>query len=257
MSNTKLERTIQDLAGKAEKYQDATNFEAKLATYTNSASSINSSVYGLKSRLTEMERLYAIYSEVFTPEDGPEDPEDIGGLVEDARDRARRVLDQTPDDYWELIDDGEIDDYKAKIQAAKSKTDETRQTLRDALNRRQNYWEDRVQTGRTVLTLMSDTDGAENLLADIKKFVSTKIWNDSNNITSLANEWQGIKRKLEDGTVADWDEFQSQHDLKHDTIDLLKRLAQDERVSFDELDQPIVDDMLGVDDLRNALEVTL
>jgi hypothetical protein len=204
-----------------------------------------------------MERLYAIYSEVFTPRNGPDDPEDIKGLVEDARDRARRVLDRTPDDYWELIDSGEINDYEGKVQGAKSDVDEARQNLRDALNRRQKYWQDRVETGRTVLTLMSDTGDAESLLADINQFVSSQIWDDSNSITSLDSEWQGIQRKLESGTVADWDEFRKQHDLSPDTIDILKRLAQGNRVSFDQLDSVVVDDMLSVDDLRNALEVTL
>lgn len=257
MSDTTLEGTVEDLGKKADEYQEATNFEARLAEYTSDASSAKSSIYGLQSRLEKMERLYAIYSEVFTPGDGPDDPEDIEGLVEDARNRALRVLERTPDDFWELIDSGEMDDYEGKVQAARGEADEARQTLRDALNRRQNYWEDRVKTGRTVLTLMSDTSEAERLLTDIERFVSNQIWDDSNSITSLNAEWQGIQRKLESGTVADWDEFRKEHDLSRDTIDLLKRLAQGERVSFDNLDRAVVDDMLGVDDLRNALEVTL
>jgi len=257
MSDTTLEGAIQNLKKKADRYQEATNFEAKLAEYTSDTSSAETSVYGLQSRLEEMERLYAIYSEVFTPEDGPDDPEDIEGLIEDARNRARRVLDRTPNDYWELIDDGEIDDFEGKVQSAKSEADEARQSLRDVLNRRQNYWEDRVETGRTVLTLMSNTGDAKRLLTDINQFVSSRIWDESSSITSLDSEWQGIQRKLESGTVADWDEFQKQHDLNHDTIELLKRLAQGNRVSFDDLDSVVVDDILGVDDLRKTLEVTL
>jgi len=257
MSDTTLEGAIQNLEKKADQYQQATNFEAKLTEYTSDASSAKSSVYGLQSRIEEMERFYAIYSEVFAPGDGPDDPEDIEGLVQDARNRARMALDRTPDDYWELIDGGETDDYESKVQTARSKVDKARQTLRDALNRRQNYWEERVETGRTVLTLMSDTGEAERLLNDIEQFVSNQIWDDSISITSLDAEWQGIQRKLESGTVADWDEFQKKHDLSRDTIDQLKRLAQGERVSFDDLDRGVVEDMLGVDDLRNALEVTL
>lgn len=257
MSNTTLEDAIQELRKKADEYQVATNFEAKFTRYTNDASSARSSVYKLQSRLEQMERLYAIYSQVFDPNEGPEDPEGIEGLVEDARNRARQVLDRTQDDYWELIDRGEIEDYEMKVQAARGEADEARRTLRDALNRQQNYWEDRVETGRTVLTLMSDTRDAEHLLNDIKRFVSDEIWNDSNSITSLEADWQGIQRKRESGTVADWDEFRREHDLSHNTIGLLKRLAQGERVSFDDLDRVVVDDMLGVEDLRNALEVTL
>lgn len=257
MSDTTLESATQQLIKKADEYQEATNFEAKLTEYTSDASSASRSVAKLQGRLERMERLYAIYSRVLDPDKGPDDPEDIDGIVKEARNRARQVLDQTPNDCWELIDSGEIKDYEAKVQAARSEADEARQTLRDALNRRQNYWEDRVETGRTVLTLMSDTRDAERLLSDIKRFVSSEMWDDSNSVTSLEADWQGIQRKLESGTVADWDEFRKEHDLNGDTIDLLKRLAQGERVSFDDLDRAVVDDMLGVKDLRNALEVTL
>lgn len=257
MNDSALDSTVRDLQEKADRYQEATNFEAKLAGYTSDVSSAQTSVYGLQNRLNEMERFYAIYSEVFEPEDGPDDPEDVEGIIEDARERAQRVLDRTPDDYWDLIDGGEIEDYEIKIQTAKSEAEDVRQTLRDVLNRRQSYWEDRAETGRTVLTLMSDTREAERLLSDIEDFVSDEIWDDSISITSLDAEWQGIQRKLESGTVADWEEFQKKHDLSRDSIDLLKRLAQGERVSFNDLDRGVVDDMLGVDDLRNALEVTL
>jgi flagellar biosynthesis chaperone FliJ len=257
MSDSALDSTVRELQEKADRYQEATNFEATLTGYTSDASSAQTSVYGLQSRLNEMERFYAIYSEVFTPEDGPDDPEDVEGIVEDARERARRVLDRTPDDYWELIDGGEIEDYETKIQTAKSEADDVRQTLRDVLNRRQSYWEDRAETGRTVLTLMSDTREAERLLSDIEDFVSDEIWDDSNSINSLQADWQGIQRKLNSGVVADWDEFQKRHDLSSDTVDLLKRLAQGESLSFDDFNRSMVEEVLAVDDLRNALEVTL
>jgi flagellar biosynthesis chaperone FliJ len=257
MSDTTLDETVQTLRQKADHYQEATNFEAKLGEYTNDASAAQTSVYGLQSRIEEMERFYAIYTEVFDPEAAPEDPEDIDGAVQEARTRARQVLDYTPDDYWRLLDSGEIEDYKTKVQTARSEVDDARQQLRDALNRRQSYWEDRIDTSRTVLTLMSDTREAEQLLSDIESFVQTKMWNDSNSVSALQADWQGIQRKLERDAVADWGEFRERHGLSRDTIDLLKRLAEGEAVSFDALDREIVDEMLGVDDLRDALEVTL
>lgn len=257
MTSSTVEGTISDLEKKADKYQEATNFEAKLAQYTNDASSVKKSVYTLQNRIEEMERLYAIHSEVFTPGDGPDNTEYIEGFVEKARDRARRVVDQTPDDYWKLIDSDEINDYEAKVQGASSEAAKARKTLRDALNQRQNYWEERVETGQTVLTLMSDTHEAERLLTDIDQFVTSEIWDESNSISFLKSEWERLQRNLTEGTVADWDEFRNQHDLSHDTIDVLKQLAQGNRVSFDDLNNKIVDDMLRVNDLRNALEVTL
>lgn len=249
MSNTALESAVQSLQQKADQYQEATNFEAKLTEYKGDASSAQSLVYGLKNRLEEMERFDAIYTDVFD--------EEALDVVDEARSKARRVLDRTDDDYWSLIDDGEIENYEAKTQSTRAKADEARQELRDELNKKQAHWENRVETGRTVLTLMPDNSEAEQLLSDIERFVTSEMWDDSNSISYLDSEWQGIQRKLEGGAVADWDEFQDRHDLDDDTISVLKRLVEGENVSFDDLDDDIVGEMLHVDELRSVLEVTL
>lgn len=249
MSNTALDDAVHNLEEKADQYQEATNFEAKLTEYTGAASSVQSSVYGLKTRLKEMERFAAIYTKVFD-----EEPLDI---VDEARSKSRRVLDRTDDDYWTLIDDGDIKDYEAKTQSARAKADDARQALREELNEKQAYWENRVETGRTVLALMPDNRDAEGLLSDIETFVTREMWDDSNDISYLDSEWQAIQRKLESGAVADWDEFQTRHDLDDETIQKLKRLVDGENVSFDDLNSDIVEEMLRVDELRSVLKVTL
>lgn len=249
MSETALESIVEDLEDKADRYQEATNFEAKLQEYTAAASSAQSSVYGLKSRLEQMERLNGIHNEVFGEKTPP--------TVEDARRQARQVLDRNADDYCSLIDDGKASEYEQKVQTAKSKADNARQNLRDSLNAKQADWEDRVDTGRRILSLMSDSQQSEQLLADVEMFVTQKMWDDSRSINSLKADWQGIQRKLDQGTVADWDEFQKRHGLSDDTIAILKRLAEGENVSFDDLDRSITGELLDVKDLRNVLEVTL
>lgn len=249
MSNTALDDAVHNLEQKADQYQEATNFEAKLTEYTGAASSVQSSIYGLKTRLEEMERFAAIYTKVFD-----EEPLDV---VDEARSKSRRVLDQTDDDYWTLIDDGEIENYEAKTQSARAKADEARQRLRDELNKKQAYWENRVETGRTVLALMPDDRDAENLWSDIGKFVKSEMWDDSNSISYLDSEWQGIQRKLESGAGVTWDEFQKRHNLDDSTIQRLKRLVDGENISFDDLNSEIVEEMLRVDELRSVLKVTL
>ena len=65
MPKTTLDTTAQELRRKSDRYQEAVNFEAKLQEYTSDASSVQRSLYGLKSRLEQMERLNSIYTRVF------------------------------------------------------------------------------------------------------------------------------------------------------------------------------------------------
>jgi len=249
MPNTTLDATTQELRRKADRYQEAVNFEAKLQEYKGDASSVRTSIYGLQSRIEQMERLNSIYTQVF----GHETP----GVVKDARGHARQVLDRDEDDYWQIIDEGRADQYDAKVQTAKSKADGARQTLRDALNDEQTHWEDRVESARHIQTLMADSREAERLLDDIKGFVTDRMWDGSTSISTLQSEWQALERKRESGVMADWEEFQHRHGLSDETISKLKQLSEGQDVSLASLDRSVVAELYGVDDLRNALSLTL
>lgn len=246
--SSNLETTVETLRSKADEYQEATNFEAKLKEHTGSASSLKTSLVGLRNRMQAVERLNDIYTRVFDHE--------TPGEVEDARRQARQVLDRTADDYWKLIDDGRTDQYTAKVQTAKSEADKARTHLRTKLNELQTEWQSDVQAARRIQTLMPSSQESSRLLDDIEAFLANRMWDDSADVTSLQGEWQGLERGWNDGVVG-WDELQSQYGLSDDTIDHLKELARGENVSFRDLDRDVVTELLSVDEFRNVLEVTL
>ena len=246
--SSNLEKTVESLRSKAGDYQEATNFEAKLKEHTGTASSVETSLVGLRNRIEEVERLNNIYTQVFD--------RDTPGAVKDARHQARQVLDRTADDYWELIDDGRSEQYTAKIQTAKSEADDARNLLRTELNDLQTAWRSDVQAARRIQTLMPDSRESSRLLGEIETFVNTRMWNDSADVTSLQAEWQGLERKWNEGVVS-WDELQDRYGLSDDTISLLKKLARGENVPFRELNGDMVEELLNVDEFRDVLEVTL
>ena len=249
MANTTLEATVQDLREGADDYQAATNFEAKLQQYTNSASSLQISLQGLKNRLEGMEQYNGVYTEVF----GHDTPNE----VDIARSRAQGVLEQTEEEYWQLIKEGEVDGYKSKVQNARSKADKAREHLRDGLNQERDQWVDRIRAARQIQPLMADSRDADRLLDDIEGFVTKRMWEDDARISTLQSEWQALQRKRESGVVVDWEEFQDRYGLDDGTITILERLASGDEISFEELDERVVDDMLSASELRNALKVTL
>lgn len=246
--SSNLETTVESLRSKADDYQEATNFEAKLQEHTGNASSMETSLVGLRNRMHEVERLNAIYTRVFG--------RDTPGSVEDARHQARLVIDRTADDYWELIDDGRSEQYKSKVQTAKSKADDAQNLLRTELNEIQAEWRSDVQAARRIQTLMPDSRESSRLLGEIEEFVDTRIWDDSADVTTLQAEWQGIEKGWDDGVVS-WDELEAQYGLSNDTIDLLKELARGENVPFRDLESSVVAEILDVDEFRDVLEVTL
>ena len=246
--SSNLDTTVDSLRSKADDYQEATKFEAKLQEHTGTASSLRTSLVGLRNRMQEVERLNDIYTRVFG--------HDTPGAVEDARHQARQVIDRTADDYWDLIEVDRSDQYTAKVQTAKSKADDARNHLRTKLNKIQADWRSDVQAARRIQTLMPDSRESSRLLGEIEEFVDNRMWDDSSDVTSLQAEWQGIEKGWNDGVVS-WEELQGQYRLSDDTIDLLKDLARGENVPFRDLDGDAVEELLNVDEFRDVLEVTL
>lgn len=246
--SSNLEKTVKALRSEADDYQEATNFEAKLQEHTGNASSLETSLVGLRNRMEEVERLNDIYTRVFG--------RDTPGTVEDARHQARQVIDRTADDYWGLINNDRSEQYTAKVQTAKSDADDARNLLRTKLNELQANWRSDVQAARRIQTLMPDSRESSRLLNDIEEFVGNRMWDDSAGVNSLQAEWQGLEQKW-DGGVVSWDELQDQYGLSDNTIDLLKELARGKNVAFRNLDGDVVEELLDVDEFRDVLEVTL
>lgn len=246
--SSNLEATVEELRSKADDYQQATNFEAQLQAYTGNVSSLETSLVGLRNRMEEVERLNDIYTRVFG--------HDTPGAVEDARHKTRQVLDRTAKDYWELVDNDRVEQYKSRVQTAKSEADDARNHLRTELNELQADWRSDIQAARRIQTLMPNDREASRLLDNIEEFVGNRMWDDSASVNSLQARWQGLEQKWNDGVVG-WDELQDRYNLSDDTIDLLKILARGENVPFRELDGDVVEELLDVDEFRDVLEVTL
>ncbi|MFC6975902.1 hypothetical protein ACFQL1_16335 [Halomicroarcula sp. GCM10025709] len=204
MPGSSLENTISSLESKADDYQTAVNFEAKLQEYKNDASSLQTSLHGLQTRLQEAERFNTIYTEAFGY-DSPSyrTPETLN----EARRQSRRVLDKSEEDYWELIDEDRADEHEAEIQTARSSINSARQELRSKLNDEQQKWETRVQSARHIQRLMSESRDTETLLTDVETFVQDTMWDDDQSPSSLKTEWRALHKKWTSGVVVDWSEL--------------------------------------------------
>ena len=243
-----LKGKIKAIEAKTDEYETATNFEAKKQQYINGLSSIRKSLAALERTVQSMEFVVGVLTRVFD--------EKPPSSVDTARRKAQQVIDRDEDDYYELVEEGRVDQYEQKIQQAQSNVDQARQAVQDQLREKQNTWETRVQSARSVQKLVDGSADTRKTLNDIESFVTRRMWDDSNSISSLASEWNGLQKQWEKGG-ADWDTFQQQNNLSDDTLALLKDLAKGNQIKLRRVSEQNAEELLSVDELQNAIKISL
>jgi chromosome segregation ATPase len=246
--STQLAARVEQIESKASNYETATQFEATLERYTNRLRSVTRSLASLEQDLYELEFHTAVLAEVVDPTG------DVPGAVNDARRSAQSVVEHDEDYYYELADQNRTDQYEQRVQEVRSEVSVAMNAVEDRLRDEERTWVERVNAARNVQKLFGQPQEAARTLDDIERFVSRKMWDSSNSITSLDSEWQGLRRSWRRVGV-DWSTVKDRHGLSDDAIDVLKQLAKGDSVRLGQLEDGVATDLLSVEKLHD--EVTL
>lgn len=249
-SQNDLQSTVDQIETKATEYEEVENYEAKKQQYLSSISSVNSSLGRLEARIAYLEFHVSLLTTVHE-EDLP-----VGGEVDVARQRARSVLQRDEDAFYELAVENREQDYKQKIQQAISRVNKAIEAVESELRDVQSEWEARVETARSVQTLVGESPEMSEILREIENFVSRTMWDESKDIGQLEARWNNLEKKFNEGEVG-WGTFQRNHGLSDETVSVLKDLADEGEVTFDKLDNTVASEMLSVDALRTAIKITI
>jgi hypothetical protein len=245
-----LESKIDAIDTKAANYETATNFEAKKQEYVNALSTIEKSLGRVERRLERMEFLDAVLVDVL------ETRRTSISEVEDARANVRSIVDYDADYYYELVDQNEKDPYEQRVQQTRSNVESAIDVLKSELREEEDKWLQRVDAARNVQRLFGDSRDMSTTFNDIETFVENRMWDDSESITTLQADWQGLKKSWE-RSGADWETFQKEYDLSNGTIALLKELAKGNEVKLERMDESTVSELFSVDDLQDVAKLTI
>lgn len=245
-----LEDKIDSIESKADRYETATNFEAKEQEYRSGLSSIESSLERLQRRVERMEFLNAVLLDVLKTR------QKTLTEVRDARDRALTIVDNEADEYYELVDEKNADSYKQRVQQTLTTVGKAVDALESELRQKETTWTNRVDAARNVQRLFGDSVDMTPTFNKIESFVTRRMKDDSESINTLKNEWQGLKKKWDKSGV-DWESFQDQYGLSNRSIEILKELAEGEELKLERLDESTMSELLSIDDLQDVAKITL
>lgn len=245
-----LETKVEAIESKALTYETATNFEAKKQEYLNELSSMESSLDVLAQRAERMEFLASVLVDVL------EARRSVPQEVEDARARVRSVIDYDADEYYRLVEQGDTEEYERPVQQAEATADDAVDVLEAQLRTEEDDWTERVNAAKDVQRLFGDSMDILNTLSEIELFVKRRMWDDSESVTALSANWQGLKKNWE-RSGADWETFQTEYGLSDRTIDILQELAMGSDIKLEQLDERTMSELLAVEDLQDVVKLTI
>lgn len=249
-STDSLSEQISAIDSKADRYETATNLEAKAQKYQNLLSSVEVELSRLQQWVEQMEFLSTVLVDVLEEQSTP--PLE----VEDARGRVQSVVDYDADYYYELVEQGDVKEYKSRVQQTQSNVEVAIDVLDSELRDVEDRWTQRVAAARNVQKLFGDSRDMSKTFNEIEAFVQRRMKDDSESISTLNSEWQGLIKSWE-RSGADWDTFQAEYDLSDRTISLLKELAKGEEIKLAQLDESTVQELFSVDDLQDVAKITI
>ena len=245
-----LEAKVDDIKSKATEYETATSFEAKKQACLNSLDSVKNALARLDRRVQRMEFLATILVDVVKAKD------DVPQIVEAARRKTRSVVDHEPDFYYQKINHSEIDEYEQKVRQARSTVKKSIDELENQLREVERDWKNKIDAARNVQKLFGDSPKKTRMFSDIESFVDRRMWDDSNSVSSLRSEWNGLQKRWDKGGI-DWETFQRDNKLSPETISILKNLAEGKSVTLGRLDENIARELLSVEDLHGVVKIKI
>lgn len=245
-----LKTQVERIESKASDYETATNFEAKKQKYLNELSSLETVLGGLERRVDKMEFLTSVLVDVLGVSEGPP------SKVKNARSDVESVVNHDIDYYYELVEEGEKDQYEGRVQQAKSNVDEAIKTVEKRLQQVERDWKERVDAARNVQRLFGDSRDMTSTFNEIESFVDRRMKDDSESISTLQSDWQGLQKSWERSSV-DWDTFRKEYGLSERTIEILQELADGNDLKLGQLNEKIAKELLSVDDLQDVVKLTV
>jgi hypothetical protein len=250
-SDETLDAVVSDIESKADDYDEVEHYETKKRDFLNSLSSVESSLGRLERRIESMEFLAGVLTEVH------DEALPVGGEVESARNSIRSTLDRDRDDFYDLVAEGREDQYEQKVEQSMKKVSTANDALEANLREVQDEWVESVETARSVQKLVGGSREMSETLGEIEQFVTRRMWDESEDLSTLEFVWENLMEKWDEGEGVDWGTFQDEHNMRDETIDVLKRLASEGEIKLGELNEVIVEDMLSVGPLRSVVKLSI
>lgn len=244
-----LQSKLETIETKADEYDKRSNIDARVNQAGEDIQDLNREVRKLSSYVIDLETQAGILTQVFH--------KNLPSEVEDARDCVDSIIQVSQDDVVDIIDDSgqTLSMHTEEVRRTRDDVASAQRTVNDRLKQVQKQKLSTASTAESIQKIIGENREAMGIIDEYRSFLRS-ILDPDDSVQRLNSRWQGTKEAFED-IETDWEKFRKRHGLGHNTIDDLKTLSDEGEVDLDKLSAESLDEMMGVQELRSTIKVSL
>lgn len=248
---TELEKRVASIEERADHANRINDVEGRVVESRGELENLYHTLSDLEDEIAETGHYAHVYTEVF---DG-----DRPASIDDAIQEAEEVIDISEEELVQAAENRELRDIEKKAEGVVDRLEEIRSDdIEDEIRKIQRYWNDKIESAKELNAITEGGDSEfEDVLWEMEDFFKN-IWDTSKEPKRLADKWERLEKNWnENEGKHGWDDFQEKHGLSQDSIEVLKRFSESEKIYLNEVSAESLEELKGVRKLATSLAIEI
>lgn len=254
----KLSDSVEAIKEKAERKEMAEHIDEKVATAQGTISTLNDDVRELAEAVETLQFYRQLLDEMF---EGNEPP-GVQSALEDAESAVRSNKTDIIDTLVENPEGGQgtsVNELRKEVTDATSSVKTATDSVKDVLRGYKNEWEKRLSSARDLQEIIGGQyDEFAKTVSWLEQIIGEQMWDSQRTASSVVTNWENATDQWENHQdLQGLDAFQKTHDLSDDAVEAVERLSSNTTLTLDDVDVDVLEELKGVDQLADAVELSI
>jgi hypothetical protein len=259
MSNaTTLSDAVEAIEEQADRKETAENIDKKVAAARGTASSLNDDVQDLVEAVQTLQFYRQLLDEMF----GENEPPGVGSALDEAEAAVRPDQSEIIDALVENVDGGrgtQVNEIRKDVTAATSSVEKATESIKTRLRSHESEWQGRLSSARDLQEIIGgQNDEFAKTVRWLEEIITKNMWDPGQTASMVITNWENATKQWENHQdLQGLDAFQETHGLSDDAIEAVERLSSQSSLTLDEVDVDVLAELKEIDQLANAVELSI
>lgn len=255
---TTLSDAVEAIEEQADRKETAENIDEKVAAARGTASSLNDDVQELADAVQKLQFYRQLLDEMF----GGNEPPKVRSALDEAEAAVRPDQSEIIDALVENTDGGrgtQINEIRKDVTAASASVEKATESIKTRLRSYESEWQERLSSARDLQEIIGgQNDEFAKTVRWLEEIITKNMWDPEQTASMVITNWENATNQWENHQdLQGLEAFQETHGLSDDAIEAVKRLSSQSSLTLDEVDVDVIAELKGIDQLANAVELSI
>ncbi|MFB6200181.1 MAG: hypothetical protein ABEJ83_04830 [Candidatus Nanohaloarchaea archaeon] len=248
--STELERRVDKIEKRADHVSRIEDIENRVVESRGELEDLYYTLSTLEDEIVEARHYAHVFVEVF---DG-----DRPVSLDDAVQKADEVVSISEDELVKAAENRNLRDIEKDAEDAIENLEEVNEEIENDIQNIQRYWKDKIETAKELNSITEGVDSEfKNILRRMEDFFED-IWDTSEDPEMLADRWGRLEQNWKENEGKHgWEDFKQKHGLSQDSLEVLKRFSESEKIYLNEVSTESLEELKNVTKLATSLAIEI